>query len=256
MPAINTETVGTIYNVTVTTGAGVSAKATANQWYWFGSGSCTFSGTGVQNSGAPPGASAYIQGAVAGTSPTNPSGGTAIPTACTGLSGLGTTAPMIESLGAPTAASRHRDRAGRQRRQRGVARLVGREQLLGHDEFDLQRPGTGVPAARVGAEHDRWMPGLGRRLCVTAAAGGTPVYYGTDPNATCPPSQAETDAGLVDCSVAALTAESGTPPDTYIVATLQISYANDPTPDPATATFTLFDDGSGKHRHPQQLQHL
>ena len=110
MPAINNETVGTIYNVTVTTGAGVSAKATANQWYWFGSGSCAFSGTGVQNSGAPPGASAYIQGAVAGTSATNPSGGTAIPTACTGLSGLGTTAPMIESLGAAHGGRRHRDR--------------------------------------------------------------------------------------------------------------------------------------------------
>ena len=50
------------------------------------------------------GASAYIQGAVAGTSTTLPSGGTAIPTSCTGLSGLGTTAPMLESLGAPTAA--------------------------------------------------------------------------------------------------------------------------------------------------------
>ena len=56
---------------------------------------------------------------------------------------------------------RHRDRAGRQRRQRGVARLVGREQLLGHDECHLQRPVAGVPAARVGAEHDRWLPGLG-----------------------------------------------------------------------------------------------
>ena len=64
------------------------------------------------------------------------------------------------------------------------------------------------------------------------------MYYGTDPNATCPPSQAQTDAGLVDCSVAALTASSATPPLTYIAATLQISYANDPTPDPATATFT------------------
>ena len=64
------------------------------------------------------------------------------------------------------------------------------------------------------------------------------MYYGTDPDATCPPSQAQTDAGFVDCSVAALTAESGTPPDTYLAATLEISYANDPTPDPATATFT------------------
>ena len=36
----------------------------------------------------------------------------------------------------------------------------------------------------------------------------------------------------------ALTAQSGTPPDSYVAATLQVSYADDPTPDPATATFT------------------
>ena len=36
----------------------------------------------------------------------------------------------------------------------------------------------------------------------------------------------------------ALTAQSGSPPDSYIAATLLVSYANDPTPDPATATFT------------------
>ena len=59
----------------------MSAKSTANQFYWFGSGACAFSGAGVENSGAPPGASAYIQGAVAGTNGINPSGGTVIPTA-------------------------------------------------------------------------------------------------------------------------------------------------------------------------------
>ena len=105
VPPINTEAIGSIYNVTVTTGAGVSAKATANQWYWFGSGTCAFSGTGVENSGAPPGASAYIQDAVAGTSNSNPSGGTVVATACTGLVGLGTTSPMIESLSEATAAN-------------------------------------------------------------------------------------------------------------------------------------------------------
>ena len=79
---------------------------------------------------------------------------------------------------------------------------------------------------------------MAHALCVTAGAGGTPTYYGTDPGASCPPSQAETDAGLVDCDVTALTAQSGSPPDSYVVATLQLSYADDPTPDPATATFT------------------
>ena len=53
-----------------------------------------------------------------------------------------------------------------------------------------------------------------------------------------PEDMAETAAGLVDCDATALTAQSGSPPDSYIVATLQLSYANDPTPDPATASFT------------------
>ena len=238
MPAINTETIGTIYNVTVVTGAGTSATSTASQWYWFGSGSCTFSGTGVQNSGAPPGASAYIQGAVAGTSGTNPSGGTVIPTACTGLSGLGTTAPMIESLSERHGGQRHGDRPGRQRRQRELARLVGLERLLGHDELDLQRPRAGLPAARVGAEHDRVAARSRRRCarrrrpegrrCTTAPTRTRPAHR-RRPRPT---------PGFVDCSLAALTAKSGTPPDTYIAATLQISYATDPTPDPATATFS------------------
>ena len=223
--------------MTVTTGAGTSAKATANQWYWFGSGSCTFSGTGVENSGAPPGASAYIQGAVAGTSTTLPSGGTVIPTSCTGLSGLGTTAPMLESLGAPTAAVVTGTGPGG---NGGNEEWLGWSGANGYSDttsatYNAPSPGFQLPES--GASTTGGCP-VPSSLCVTAASGGTPVYYGTDPNATCPPSQAETDAGLVDCSVALLTAESGTPPDTYIAATLQLSYANDPTPDPATASFT------------------
>ncbi len=238
VPGIATEVVGTIYNVTVITGAGTSAKATANQWYWFGTGSCTFSGAGVQNSGAPPGASAYIQGAVAGTSTTNPSGGTAIPTSCTGLSGLGTTAPMIESLGAATAGVVTGT---------GPGGNGGNEEWLGwsgqNNYFDTtsatyNAPSPGFQLPDSGPSTTGGCP-ISGALCVTGAAGGTPVYYGTDPNTTCPPSQAQTDAGLVDCNVGALTAAStGSNPSTYIAATLQISYANDPTPDPASATFT------------------
>ena len=237
VPAIASETVGDIYNVTVTTGAGVSPKATANQWYWFGSGSCTFSGTGVENSGAPPGSSAYIQGAVAGTSSTLPSGGTAIPTACTGLSGLGTTAPMLESLGSPAAAIVTGT---------GPGGNGGNEEWLGwsgansysdttSSTYNAPAPGFQLPPS--GPSTTGGCP-VAHALCVTAGAGGTPTYYGTDPGASCPPSQAETDAGLVDCDVTALTAQSGSPPDSYVVATLQLSYADDPTPDPATATFT------------------
>ena len=231
VPAINNETVGDLYNVTVTTGAGVSAKATANQWYWFGAGSCAFSGTGVENSGAPPGSSAYIQGAVAGTSTTLPSGGTVIPTSCTGLEGLGTTAPMLESLGAPTAAVVTGTAPG------GAG---GNEEWLGWSgangysttvdgTYNAPSPGFQLPESGPSTTGGCPVPSS---LCVTAASGGTPVYYGTDPSATCPPTQAMTDAGLVDCDVTALTAQSGSPPDSYVVATLQLSYANDPTPDP------------------------
>ena len=162
VPAINNETIGTIYNVTVTTGSGVSAKATANQWYWFGSGSCAFSGTGVQNSGAPPGASAYIQGAVAGTSTTNPSGGTAIPTSCTGLTGLGTTSPMLESLGAPTAAVVTGTAPGGAGGNEEWLGWSGANSYSDTTSSTYNAPCTGVPAARLGAQHDRWLPGLGR----------------------------------------------------------------------------------------------
>ena len=237
VPAIGTETVGNIYNLTVTTGAGKSATATANQWYWFGTGSCTFSGTGVENSGAPPGASAYIQGAVAGTSTTLPSGGTAIPTACTGLTGLGTTAPMLESLGAPTAANVTGTGPGG---NGGNEEWLGWSGSNGYSDtssstYNAPSPGFQLPES--GPSTSGGCP-VSPGLCVTAGSGGTPAYYGTDPNATCPPSQAETDAGYVDCDVTALTAQSGSPPDSYVVATLQLSYADDPTPDPATASFT------------------
>ena len=43
-----------------------------------------------------------------------------------------------------------------------MAGLVGHEQLLGHDEFDLQRTRSRVPAAQVEWGHHRWMPRLAR----------------------------------------------------------------------------------------------
>ena len=65
-PAADNTVPPTIYNVTVTTPSGTSATSTASNFYWFGSGACSFSGTGVENAGAPPGASAYIQEAAPG----------------------------------------------------------------------------------------------------------------------------------------------------------------------------------------------
>ncbi len=253
VPQPGTETVGNIYNVTVTTGSGVSAKATANQFYWFGSGSCSFSGAGVQNSGAPPGASAYIQGAVAGTNGINPSGGTVIPTSCTGLGGLGTTAPMIESIGAPTAAIVTGTGPGGDGGNEEWLGWSGENSYSDTTSATYTAPSPGFQLPETGPSTSGGCP-VSYTLCQSAGGGGTgtPTYDGTDPDATCPPTQAETDAGLVDCSVAALTAQSGSPPDSYIAATLLVSYANDPTPDPAKATFTS-GTTAPEHRHAQQL---
>jgi len=65
---------GTFYNLTVTTGSGVSPNSGANTWYWFGQGICNFSGTNVQT-GGPPGSTDYFIGAAPGTA-TNSSTGT------------------------------------------------------------------------------------------------------------------------------------------------------------------------------------
>ncbi len=48
------DTAGQTYYVTVKTDSGTSAEGPGSAWYWFGSGTCTMSGPGVQNSGAPP----------------------------------------------------------------------------------------------------------------------------------------------------------------------------------------------------------
>ena len=50
----SSDTAGQTYYVTVKTGSGTSAEGPGSAWYWFGSGTCTMSGPGVQNSGAPP----------------------------------------------------------------------------------------------------------------------------------------------------------------------------------------------------------
>ncbi|MGP8007888.1 MAG: IPT/TIG domain-containing protein [Acidimicrobiales bacterium] len=50
----DTDMAGKTYYVTVTTDSGTSAEGPGSAWYWFGAGTCTMSGPGVQNSGAPP----------------------------------------------------------------------------------------------------------------------------------------------------------------------------------------------------------
>ena len=62
------------------------------------------------------------------------------------------------------------------------------------------------------------------------------AFYGTDPQGTCPPTQAEANAGLVQCSLAALTADQNS--NSYIAYGLDVAYANDPTPANPTAAIT------------------
>ena len=362
VPAIPlADTIGKTYYVTVTTGSGTSAQGPGSAWYWFGAGTCTMSGPGVQNSGAPPGASAYIlnatqavggstgttvngsttftdpsasfnsnevgqtivilgagkttSGTFMGTPYTTPSGlvttiasfvsptqvtlaaaaqtsisgsaqwdltslanntdgtttasstdfttagsdfsasdvgdtidvtgagpsgaplvttidafispteitlhtaattaisGTAawaiynttvIGTACTGLSGLALTAPMIESLSDPVAAV-----------VAGTASGGG----PGGDETFLGWSGQNGYSTDVNGSYNAGfvlpysgpnttggcplLPG-NTGLCALAQGEGQTAFFGTDPQGTCPPTQEEANAGLVQCSVAAL----------------------------------------------------
>ena len=144
---------------------------------------------------------------------------------------------MLESLGAPTAAIVTGTGPGGDGGNEEWLGWSGANSYSDTTSSTYNAPSPGFELPESGPSTSGGCP-VSHSLCVVAGAGGTPTYYGTDPDATCPPSQAETDAGLVDCDVTALTAQSGSPPDSYIVATLQLSYTNDPTPDPATATFT------------------
>ncbi len=73
-------------------------------------------------------------------------------------------------------------------------------------------------------------------LCALAQGEGQTAFFGTDPQGTCPPTQEQANAGLVQCSIAALTAnETG---NSYIALALDVAYANDPTPANPTAAIT------------------
>ena len=388
----DTDMAGKTYYVTVTTDSGTSAEGPGSAWYWFGAGTCTMSGPGVQNSGAPPGASAYIldaseavggstgttvsgsttfsdpnasftssevgqtivilgagpatTGSYDGTPYTTPSGlsttiasvvsptevtlataaqasitgsaqwdltslanntdgtttassttfttagadfsaadvgdtidvtgagasgaplvttvaafvsstqitlgtaastavsGTAawaiynttvIGTACTGLSGLALTAPMIESLSDPEASVVSGT---------GPGGAGGDETFLGwsgQNGYSTDVNGTydaGFVLPYSGPNTTGGCPLLpgATGLCALAQGEGTNAFYGTDPQGTCPPTQAEANAGFVQCSLAALTAtENG---NSYIALALDVAYANDPTPANPTASIT------------------
>ena len=161
---------------------------------------------------------------------------TVIGTACTGLSGLALTAPMIESLSDPVAS---------------VVSGTGPNGGPGGDETFLGWSGQNGYSTDVNGTYDAGfvlpfsgpnttggcplLPGA-TGLCALAQGEGDNAFYGTDPQGTCPPTQAEANAGFVQCSLAALTAdETG---NSYIATAVDVAYANDPTPANPTASIT------------------
>ena len=223
---------GTTYNVTVTTASGTSPTSAANAFYWFGSGTCTFSGAGVVNADAPPGASAYVQGA---------SPGTTAGTNCSDLSGVSLTAPLIETLSDPMSTV-VTGTASQGATGQGYAGNESWYTWTGQNSDYSTTPPT-YAAAYVfptsGPSTSGGCP-LASVLCALGASEGNPVYSGTDPQGTCPPTQAETDAGFVDCSVISQIQAAGG--IQYTAASLEVSYADDPTPDPATASLSQTTD--------------
>ena len=153
---------------------------------------------------------------------------TVIGTACTGLSGLGLTAPMIESLSDPVAA---------------VVSGTGPNGGPGGNETFLGWSGQNGYSTDVNGTYDAGfvLPFSGPNttggcplapgptgLCALAQGEGEDAFFGTDAQGTCPPTQAEANAGLLQCSLAALTAdESG---NSYIATAVDVAYSNDPTP--------------------------
>ena len=161
---------------------------------------------------------------------------TVIGTACTGLSGLALTAPMIESLSDPEAS---------------VVSGTGPNGGPGGDETFLGWSGQNGYSTDVNGSYNAGfvLPFSGPNttggcplepgatgLCALAQGEGTDAFFGTDPQGTCPPTQAEANAGFVQCSLAALTADETD--NSYIATAVDVAYANDPTPANPTAAIT------------------
>ena len=158
-------------------------------------------------------------------------GTTSAAASCTGLAGLGLLAPMIESLSDPVAAAVSGT---------GPGGAGGNETWLGWSGENNYFQTTGTTYSG-----DYILPSSGPNttggcpvggLCSLAQSEGAAPYYGTDPQGTCPPTQAEANAGFVDCSIALLTANQNNA--SFIASSLDIAYANDPTPATPTATVT------------------
>ena len=161
---------------------------------------------------------------------------TVIGTACTGLSGLQLTAPMIESLSDPEASVTVG--TGPNGGPGGNQTFLGWSGQNGYSTDTNGSYNAGFVLPFSGPNTTGGCPLLPgpTGLCALAQGEGEDAFFGTDPQATCPPSQEQANAGLVQCSVAALAAdESG---NSYIALSLDVAYANDPTPANPTASIT------------------
>ena len=160
-------------------------------------------------------------------------GTTAIDTNCTGFSNLLLLAPMIESLSDAVASAVTGTGAG--------GSVGGNESWLGWSGTNAYSTDSGTTYSgdyilpTSGPNTTGGCP-LGSSTCSLAKSQGAAPYYGTDPQGTCPPTQAEANAGFVDCSIATLQAnQSG---NQYLASTIDISYADDPTPATPTASLS------------------
>ena len=161
---------------------------------------------------------------------------TVIGTACTGLSGLALTAPMIESLSDPVAAGV--SGTGPNGGPGGNETFLGWSGQNGYSSTTNGSYNAGFVLPFSGPNTTGGCPLLpgATGLCALAQGEGEDAFFGTDPQGTCPPTQAEANAGFVQCSLAALTADESD--NSYIATAVDVAYANDPTPANPTAAIT------------------
>ncbi len=159
-------------------------------------------------------------------------GSTAVNTSCTGFSNLLLLAPMIESLSDAVASGATGT---------GPGGAGGNESWLGWSGTNEYSTDTGTTYSgdyilpTSGPDTTGGCP-LSSTLCSLAKGEGAAPFYGTDPQGTCPPTQAEANAGFVNCSIATLQANQSN--NQYIASTIDISYADDPTPATPTASLS------------------
>jgi hypothetical protein len=180
-------------------------------------GTCTFSGTGVTSTGVPPGVTAVMTGATAGSGPD---------VSCTGLSNIGIANPLVSALAAPTASDISPSSDG------------GNETYLGYAESQGYVSQTSISKVK-------YTPYV--LPPTTQAIGGCPVsagecelgggYFAPDTNAACPSTsawpQALVNAGFISCNISVVISNGTT---TYTAGSIDVLYAGQDQPASPTAT--------------------